>query len=79
MQVPLLMRRLAALGYSDADLTSEENALTVVDRLVSDLIAAGQSAREVQDAAAETSAQLALANDKVKTHTFSCKTLNIVI
>lgn len=66
MQVPLLKRRLGALGYVDAEFSSEESALTLVDKLVNDLIAAGQSAREIQNAAAEAASQLALANDKVK-------------
>ncbi len=66
MQVPLLKRRLSALGYVDADFSSEESALTLVDKLVNDLIAAGQSAREIQNAAADAASQLALANDKVK-------------
>jgi hypothetical protein len=68
MQVhtPLLQRRLGALGYQDVDLHSESSTVSLVEKLVNDLISAGQSAREVQNGAAATQSQLAFAENKAR-------------
>lgn len=70
--LPLLQRRLNALGYEDADFRSESSTLCLVEKLVNDLVSAGQSAREVQNGAASTNSQLALANDKARPDKLIC-------